>query len=217
MSAPNAQTELDRKPFRIGDWVAYPSRNQLQRDGKPVDIEPRMMAVLVHLAQRPNEVVSAGELITAVWRDNFEGENPVYRCISLLRSVLEDSARDPKYIQTVPTKGYRLICPVVPLEAPEPPSHAPQDKNRKGLLAAFGGALIVASLGFGALFAYLLTTQYFDSDTTNSVAVLPFDNLSEPATADYLADGLSEGRIEYTPPDPRPGSGKPFGILLIQR
>ena len=80
-------------------------------------LEPKAMAVLVHLAEHAGQVVSASELIDAVWHGRPMGDNPVYRCIAQLRRALGDDPRAPRYIATVPTKGYRLVVPVVPVDA----------------------------------------------------------------------------------------------------
>src|SRR5690242_11737831 len=100
-------------------------------------LEPKAMAVLVYLADRAGQVVSANELIDAVWRGRPMGDNPVYRCIAQLRRALGDDPRAPRYIATVPTKGYRLVVPVVAVDAAsgvgaEPvitPSPAPEPES----------------------------------------------------------------------------------------
>lgn len=86
-------------------------------------LEPKTMAVLMYLVRHPGRVVSAGELIEVVWLGRPMGDNPVYRCVAQLRRALGDDPRVPTYIATVPTKGYRLIAPVSPLDPePQPPA-----------------------------------------------------------------------------------------------
>lgn len=116
-------------------------------------LEPKTMAVLMHLVERAGEVVSASELIDTVWHGRPMGDNPVYRCIAQLRRALGDDPRAPRYIATVPTKGYRLIAPVArqapsPTEAPAPaPPAAPAGRRyaRRWLVAgALCGVLALA-------------------------------------------------------------------------
>jgi len=77
------------------------------------------MQVLVELASHSDEVVTKEQLIHAVWSDTFVGDDSLTRCISEIRRVLEDDARAPRFIQTIPKTGYRLIAPVeVTLGAP---------------------------------------------------------------------------------------------------
>jgi len=90
--------------------------------GRNISIEPKVMAVLMYLAHHPGEVISADELIEAVWHGRPMGDNPVYRCIAQLRRAFGDDPRAPTYIGTVPTKGYHLIAPVEPLDPLTPPA-----------------------------------------------------------------------------------------------
>ncbi len=98
--------------FRIGALLVQPDRLSIARDGQWVALEPRMMEVLVALAERAGEVVSAEQLLIEVWRGTFYGDNPVHKTIAQLRRRLGDSSREPDYIQTVRKRGYRLVAPV---------------------------------------------------------------------------------------------------------
>ena len=70
------------------------------------------MEVLGYLVQRAGEVVSQGDIETAVWRDVVVTSSSVYQAIADLRRALGDDKREPQYIATIPRKGYRLIAPV---------------------------------------------------------------------------------------------------------
>jgi len=98
--------------FRLNPWLIEPSLGRISADGVERVIEPKTMAVLVHLAARAGEVTSSDELIDSVWCGRPMGDNPVHRCISQLRNALGDDARRPRYIGTIPKRGYRLLSPV---------------------------------------------------------------------------------------------------------
>jgi TolB-like protein/DNA-binding winged helix-turn-helix (wHTH) protein/Tfp pilus assembly protein PilF len=102
---------------RLGDCLVQVDLDRIVGAGGETALEPKAMAVLVYLIGHAGAVVSAGELIDAVWRGRPMGDNPVYRCIAQLRRALGDDPRAPSYIATVPTKGYRLIAPVELLDA----------------------------------------------------------------------------------------------------
>ena len=102
--------------FHIGPWLVEPSVNTVSRNGTPVHLEPKVMSVLVCLASAQNAVVSKQRLIDEVWKDTFVTEDVLTRCISELRKALEDDSKEPLFIQTIPTKGYRLVAEVKPLE-----------------------------------------------------------------------------------------------------
>ena len=98
--------------FHLGDWQVQPQINCVQKGEKSFHLEPKIMQVLVQLASHPNEVLSKDQLISTVWADTFVGDDVLTRSISEIRRVLDDDARAPRFIQTIPKTGYRLIVPV---------------------------------------------------------------------------------------------------------
>jgi len=99
--------------FHLGRWRVAPSLNRLEADDTTVHLEPKVMQVLVRLAQQPGQVVSRDQLLAAVWADTFVTDDVLKRSISELRKALGDDARQPVYIETISKGGYRLIAPVV--------------------------------------------------------------------------------------------------------
>ncbi|MEX1309094.1 MAG: winged helix-turn-helix domain-containing protein [Candidatus Sulfomarinibacteraceae bacterium] len=100
--------------FRVGDWVVEPSLNRLSRDGVAVQLALKVMDVLLCLADRPGELVSKHELTDAVWQTEYVSDNTLTRRIAELRDALGDDARSPRFIETIPKRGYRLIAEVNP-------------------------------------------------------------------------------------------------------
>lgn len=100
------------EPFRVGDWEVWPLEGELKRQGKQKSLEPRVMQLLVYLAEHAGVVVSADQLLIDVWKGPFYGDNPVYKCVALLRRALGDDASAPRYVETLRKRGYRLIAEV---------------------------------------------------------------------------------------------------------
>ncbi|MEH6420251.1 nSTAND1 domain-containing NTPase [Pseudomonas sp. CGJS7] len=98
--------------FRIGALLVQPDRLAIVRDGVSTALEPRMMEVLIALAERAGEVISAEQLLIEIWRGTFYGDNPVHKTIAQLRRRLGDSSREPDYIETIRKRGYRLVARV---------------------------------------------------------------------------------------------------------
>ena len=98
--------------FTVGDWLVVPSLNRLSRGGESVPIELKLMEVLVHLAERQGELVSKRDLIDDVWKVEIVSDGTLTRAIALLRKALGDDARHPRFIETIPKRGYRFIAPV---------------------------------------------------------------------------------------------------------
>lgn len=98
--------------FRLGEWLVVPQECRLVSDGASHAIEPKLMDVLVFLCERAGEVVSAEELLIALWRGSFYGDNPVHKSIAHLRRFLGDSATQPSYIATIRKRGYQVVAKV---------------------------------------------------------------------------------------------------------
>lgn len=108
--------------FRVGDWEVRPRLGTLTRHGEAHRIEPRVMGVLVCLARTPGETVTREEFIEQVWSGRVVTDEVLSRCISILRNTFEDDAREPRFIQTLPRIGYRLLAEVTPLETRAEPA-----------------------------------------------------------------------------------------------
>ena len=104
--------------FRLGPWDVRPMLGTLSGPGGTLHLEPKVMNVLVCLAELAGEVVTHDQFIARVWRGRIVSDEVLSRCISLLRTRLGDDPREPRFIQTLPKIGYRLLTPVEPLAAP---------------------------------------------------------------------------------------------------
>jgi len=100
------------RDFRVGDWLIEPDLNRIRREEKVVPIEPKIIEVLVCLASRPGEVLPKEKIIGTVWPDTYVSEGVLTYSISELRKAFGDDAKEPRIIQTIPRKGYRLIAAV---------------------------------------------------------------------------------------------------------
>lgn len=98
--------------FRLGPWRVEPGLNRISSNGSSLRLEPKVMEVLVCLSHHAGETVSKDQLLQAVWAGTFVSDDVLTRSISELRRVLEDDPKEPKYIQTIPKKGYRVAAPV---------------------------------------------------------------------------------------------------------
>src|SRR5215472_9317816 len=116
---------------------------QAFRDGRRLAIEPKAFRVLVYLLERRGQLVRKEELRVAVWGETHVTENAVARAVAVLRRALGDNKEGPKYIQTVPTLGYRFVAGVEEREAPAPKPAIPA-RNSGGLRAAIACAILMA-------------------------------------------------------------------------
>jgi transcriptional activator of cad operon len=114
-----------------GDWTVAPSRNLLVRGEEQVRVEPRVMDVLVHLVENAGEVVSKEELMEQVWEGRYVTDDVLSVTIYALRKAMGDDARRPRYLETVPRRGYRWIARVS-LTAANTETAPPQPPRSRG-------------------------------------------------------------------------------------
>src|SRR5271165_6173460 len=116
--------------FVLINWEVRPRHGTLRRRGgppsEPVRIEPRVMAVLACLARHVGEVVTRDELCAEVWGGRVVSDEALSRCISLLRHVLADDSREPRFIRTVARIGYTLVPTPTPLAGQPAPALEPE-------------------------------------------------------------------------------------------
>jgi Tol biopolymer transport system component/DNA-binding winged helix-turn-helix (wHTH) protein len=99
--------------FRFDDFVLDLDAYRLERSGVPVALEPKAFDVLALLIQRPEHLFTKQAIFDAVWPDTTVTDHALTRVIAQLRRALGDEAREATYIETIPTRGYRWIRPVV--------------------------------------------------------------------------------------------------------
>jgi DNA-binding winged helix-turn-helix (wHTH) protein len=112
MPTPDQPSTIYTRDFRLGGWLVRPSLNRLERDGQATQIEPKAMDVLVERAEHAGQVRSKNRLLRVVWGEAFVTDDVLTQAIRLLRRALEEDAKEPTYIETIPKRGYRLIAPV---------------------------------------------------------------------------------------------------------
>jgi adenylate cyclase len=100
------------REFRIGEWLVEPNLNSISRGNQKVSVEPKVIEVLAYLAEYPGEVLSKEQIIQAVWPDTYVSGEVLRYSISELRRAFKDDARNPRIIQTISRRGYRLIAQV---------------------------------------------------------------------------------------------------------
>ena len=128
---------------QLGKWLVEPDRNKLVAEDVEVSLEPRVMDALVLLIERAPETVTIDEMLDTLWPGRIVEASSVHRLINKLRTSLEDSPKEPIFIETVPRRGYRVIpSSLVPIDtdvrAPfsQPKSDAvPQKKHTPFVIA----------------------------------------------------------------------------------
>ena len=192
-------------PFMVGEWHVEPATGRLSLDTSEVRLEPKVMEVLVCLAQEAGKVVSREQLEATVWAGTVVGYDSLASTIIKLRKAFDDDSRHPRVIETVPKRGYRLIAAVKPAltekagtaaEPIEAGTTLPKTGRHPLMMAGFTVLVIMV------LLVWALTSSLNDPDpghrsTTDKpgIAVLPFKNISNDPEQDYFSDGMTADLI----------------------
>ena len=153
--------EKDATPgeIRYGPFVIAPAACTVEGEGRTAHLEPKVMDLLCVLAARPGRVFSKDDLFASIWPNVTVGEDTLARAVSKLRRGLGDDARNPRFLETVSKRGYRLIESPAPLIAPAVEPVAPRrplipDRWKPGArtLAISALALAVLALPAAGLF-----------------------------------------------------------------
>ena len=118
------------RQYRFGDVLIDEQSFRLLQAGKPLAIEPKALNVLIFLVQHQGRLIERRELLSAVWGDAFVTDHVLNRSIGQLRKLLGDDAKEPRYIETVPTLGYRFVAAVETETAEPPPLTSPTTSAR---------------------------------------------------------------------------------------
>jgi TolB-like protein/DNA-binding winged helix-turn-helix (wHTH) protein/Tfp pilus assembly protein PilF len=193
--------------YRFDHFQVDDADFRLTANGTQIPLEPTPFRLLLYLIQNSNRLVRKQEILDTVWQEAAVTDSVLTRSIGLLRKALGDDSRAPRFIETVPTEGYRFIARVSVLE-PAPPAAVPvlasalipetqpvPGPNPQPAVAhlrlravALVGSLLLLVAVAGALIEKRLTAER----SIHSLAVLPLENLSGDAGQDYFAEGMTD-------------------------
>jgi TolB-like protein/DNA-binding winged helix-turn-helix (wHTH) protein/tetratricopeptide (TPR) repeat protein len=200
-----------RTLVRFGAFELDPISGELKKHGSRLKLPDKPFRILAALVERPQELITRKELQERLWPgDTFvEFEHGLNNAISRLRETLGDAADNPRFIETVPKRGYRFIAPVeqpvekpavviaetTPIEQPSSVAAEPGTRPASRWLAPAGIA-IAALASFGVWLA-LQPPAATGPDAAKTVAVLPFvaGDDTEGSSDSYIAFGMTEALI----------------------
>jgi TolB-like protein/DNA-binding winged helix-turn-helix (wHTH) protein len=201
-------------PIQFGPFRVNVRAGELRKDGIRVRLQDQPFRVLHVLLEHPGEVVTREELQQQIWpSDTFvDFDRGLNNAVMRLREALSDSADQPRYIETLPKRGYRFIGTIheedtttatrgatAPTEAGASGENRSAGRNRRFratvLKAVFAGLVLVA-LTFGwPTLRNRFPSKAAAAPPIHSIAVLPLQNLSGDPNQEYFADGLTDALI----------------------
>ncbi len=166
--------------YEFGPYLLDIGESVLMLAGRPVALRPKAFQTLRVLIQSNGRVVEKEQLLSQVWPDTCVEESNLSQNIFILRRVLGERADAPKYIETVPRRGYRFVAPVKTIS--------------RNVLSQ---TLVLGDQAGGE------TEEFPLRQTARILAVLPFTNITSDQELEYLSDGITEGIINSVSQLPR--------------
>ena len=169
--------------FRVLDLEVDLDRETVSRGKQSIDLPNLSFRLFAVLISHAPDKVSKDDLIRGVWGDVVVGDEALAQRVRLLRQALDEDSQSPRYFSSVRGRGYRLICDVNPVG-----ELGGRGKTRSGLIGVALVSVAVAALWF-------FNEQQYESPpaaSANSIAVLPFADLSADQSHGYFADGMQE-------------------------
>jgi TolB-like protein/DNA-binding winged helix-turn-helix (wHTH) protein len=210
----SAQTKVI---FEFGSFRLNPAERLLLRDQAPVHLPPKAFDALLVLVENRGHLLEKDELLRKVWPDTFVEESNLAQHISLLRKALQDGEDGPRYIETVPRRGYRFIAEVRelggkapdaqvssgPTPGPQPSLGVSEAKAPERVRAWYRFPTLSYTFAALALLPAVLLLilpvwkrlRSAGPAPIQSLAVLPLQNLSADPAQEYFADGMTEALI----------------------
>jgi TolB-like protein/DNA-binding winged helix-turn-helix (wHTH) protein/tetratricopeptide (TPR) repeat protein len=196
----------------------------LKADGRALPLSSKALETLVVFVQRRGELLDKDTLMKAVWPHVVVEENNLNQSISALRRVLGDSRDEPRFIVTVPGRGYRFVADVRVVSSTEATSALSRSTFRGGRIVWAGGVVAAVVI---AVLVWLVASQPWNRERRGTVdvgpapaakaresgprlAILPFANLSPDAGDAFFAEGLHEEILSTL-------SGRMPGVAVISR
>ncbi len=186
--------------LRFGAFELDHASGELRRSGVLVKLQSQHLELLALLASRAGQVVSREEIRKALWDSHtfVDFDRSINLGVNQIRSALGDDPQSPRYIETLPRKGYRFVAEVTGTGGQRatavlglgPPKFPEAARSRRRWLLGTSAAMALAGIA-----ATIHVSRHRDPKPVESLAVLPLENLSHDPEQDYFADGMTDELI----------------------
>lgn len=206
-----SESATDEALVRFGAFELDLKSGELRKAGLVLNLPPQPFKILVLLATHPGQLVTREEIQRQIWGSEtfVDFEQGLNFAINKIRTTLGDEAGTPRYIETLPRRGYRFVAPIMEIKGPERdfgpenanaviqarPEESPPIGNLRGTIAKLSLAVtLVVILVAASVWAWQKWRARSLQNTPHitSLVVLPLTNLSGDPSQDYFADGMTD-------------------------
>jgi len=209
---------MDKREARFDGWLVDFESGEITKDGRTHRLQDQPLQILEELVKRPGEVVTREQLIARLWPTGVvEFDTGLNSAVRKLRIALGDDAETPRYIETLPRKGYRFVATLEPAAPPPAPAAVPplggtpyvptsfetgpvtgrRASDRRApvrrLALGLGSLLVAAAL---AVLVWKMPGELFKAkapeESFPTIVVMPLDDMSVDQNEQALCDGLTE-------------------------
>ena len=180
------------RQYQLGSWIICPRTNTVTNNLDTHCIDNKSMQVLLFLIRHAGQHVTKDQIFEHVWKDSVVAGDILSVAVSKIRKALGDNARSPTFIKTLPGVGYSLIAKVEQIDKPE---QGPGKRIEPSSLYIGIITLLLIATSMAMCFIKTDESSLPDQININSIAVLPFDDLSSTQDNQYFSDGLSDAII----------------------
>ena len=189
--------------YRFGDFVLDARTGELSRGGDRTPLREQPLQLLLALLERPGELVTREELTSRLWPAGtfVDFDRGLNKAVNHLREALGDSAEHPRFIETLPRKGYRFVATVThdatESEQAEPDAASPRSTARRWWAVS---AILVTGLTIAIAVSIGYPRSWRGGRSSvapeiSAIAVIPLENLSHDPEQEYFADGMTDALI----------------------
>ncbi len=190
--------------YKFDSFILDLKEKTLSNNGERLSITPKVFLLLKILVENHGKIVEKDEIMATVWEDSFVEDSNLTYTIRRLRKILNDDFNQPKFIETVPRRGYRFIGKIEQVKAFESDFVKEIDESKiaskavltinrnKFLFAAIIGLFLIVLIGGGFYYQIYSPKNAVNLTNKNSLAVLPFTNLKPNEETDYLGYAFAD-------------------------
>ena len=185
----------------FGPYEADLHSGELRKHGIKIRLQSQPFQLLAMLLERPGELVTREEICQKLWSaDTFvDFDRSLGTAVNKIREVLSDSATEPRFVETLPRRGFRFIAPVTPVAGPlqeiSPPPSLESETNEADHRNPSSRWLIWAGVSVVLVASGLVAWYFLPPHAVRSIAVLPLANLSTDPNQQFFADGVTDELI----------------------